>query len=190
MKIVSTRNGKKIHDKRPSTFQYVKQVLRYGFTLTCLREIAYLFLYYIINHVKGISKAHLGKGVRIWPTALLRDAERIYIGDGSSINHNNILWAGRKSAVIRIGKNVMLGPNVTILAYNHYIEDGVVLPEHFSEEDIVIGDNVWIGAGVTILAGAKVGEGCVIGAGAVVVGELPPYSVCVGVPAKPIKRIG
>ncbi len=67
----------------------------------------------------------------------------------------------------------MLGPNVTILAYNHYIEDGVVLPEHFSEKDIVIGDNVWIGAGVTILAGAKVGEGCVIGAGAVVVGQLP-----------------
>jgi hypothetical protein len=29
-----------------------------------------LFLYYIINHVKGISKAHLGKGIRIWPTAL------------------------------------------------------------------------------------------------------------------------
>ena len=186
---ISAKDRMKIYDKRPNTFQYIRQVIRYGFTLTCFRELIYLFLYYIINHVKGISKAHLGKGVRIWPTALLRDAERIYIGAGSSINHNNILWAGRKSAVIRIGKNVMFGPNVTILAYNHYIEDGVVLPEHFSEEDIVIGDNVWIGAGVIILAGAKIGEGSVVGAGSVVTGELPSHSVCVGVPAKPVRQI-
>jgi len=186
---MSLRNDKKIYDKRPSTFQYVKHVLRYGFTLTCFREIVYLFFYYAINHVKGVSKAHLGKGVRIWPTALLRDAERIYIGDGSSINHNNVLWAGRESAVIRIGKNVLLGPNVTILAYNHYVEEGGTLPEHFSEEDIIIGDNVWVGAGVTILAGAKIGEGSVVGAGAVVVGHLPSQSICVGVPAKPIKTI-
>jgi acetyltransferase-like isoleucine patch superfamily enzyme len=186
---MSKRSKSKIYDKRPTTFHYVKQVIRYGFTLTSFREIVYLFFYYIINHVKGISTVHLGKGVRIWPTALLRDAERIYIGEGSSINHNNILWAGRKSAVIQIGKNVMLGPNVTILAYNHYIEDRVVLPEHFSEEDIVIGDNVWIGAGVTILAGAKIGDGSVVGAGAVVVGELPSHSVCVGIPAKPVKQI-
>jgi len=81
----------------------------------------------------------------------------------------------------------MLGPNVTILAYNHYVEDGVALPEHFSEDDIIIGDNVWVGASVSILAGATIGEGSVIGAGAVVVGDLPPHSVCVGVPAKPIK---
>jgi len=186
---MSPTNNKKIHDKRPSTFSYIKDILRYGFTLTCFREIVYLFFYYIINHVKGISKAHLGKDVRIWPTALLRNAERIYIGAGSSINHNNILWAGRESAVIRIGKNVMLGPNVTMLAYNHYVEDGIVLLEHFSEDDVIIGDNTWIGAGVIILSGAKIGEGSVIGAGAVVVGELPSYSICVGAPAKPVKTI-
>lgn len=186
---MTTGHNTKIHDRRPSTFQYIKQVLRYGFTFTCFREIVHLFFYYVINHVKGISKAHIGKGVRIWPTVLLRNAERIYIGDGSSINHNNILWAGRKSAVIRIGKNIMLGPNVTILAYNHSIEDGVVLPEHFSEEDIIIGDNAWVGAGVIILAGAKVGEGCVIGAAAVVVGELPSHSLCVGAPARAVKSL-
>lgn len=186
---MSTRNDKKIYDKRPSTFQYVKQVIRYGFSFTCLREIAYLSFYYIINHVKGISQAHLGKGVRIWPTALLRNAERIYIGDGSSINHNNILWAGRESAVIRIGNNVLTGPNVQMIAYNHYLEDGVTLPEHFCEQDIIVEDTVWLGADVILLAGAKIGQGTIVGAGAVVVGELPPHTVCVGVPAKPIKRI-
>lgn len=50
---MSPRNDKKIYDKRPSMFQYIKQVLRYGLTLTCFREIVYLFLYYVINHVKG-----------------------------------------------------------------------------------------------------------------------------------------
>lgn len=43
---------------------------------------------------------------------------------------------------------------------------------------------MWIGANSVITAGVKVGDGCVIGAGSVVTKDLPPYSVCVGVPAK------
>lgn len=186
---MSTRNGRKIYDKCPNNFQYVLQVLRYTPTVTFFKELFYLFAYYVINHVKGISKAHIGKGSRIWPTALLRDAERIYIGNNTTINHNNILWAGRESAVIRIGNNVMTGPNVHIIAYNHYVENTMVLREHFSEQDIIIEDDVWLGAGVIILAGTKIGQGTVVGAGAVVTGSLPAHSVCVGVPAKVVKTL-
>ena len=78
---MSTRNGKVIYDKRPTYLQYVLTLLRYIATLSFFKEAFYLFAYYVINHVKGISKAHIGKGSRIWPTVLLRNAERIYIGD-------------------------------------------------------------------------------------------------------------
>lgn len=54
--------------------------------------------------------------------------------------------------------------------------------------DIVIGSDVWIGHGVTILSGTTIGVGAVIGAGAVVRGEVPPYAIAVGVPAKVIKK--
>jgi carbonic anhydrase/acetyltransferase-like protein (isoleucine patch superfamily) len=50
-----------------------------------------------------------------------------------------------------------------------------------------VGNDVWIGAGVNIVAAANIGNGAVIGAGAVVVGDVEPYAIVAGVPAKIIK---
>jgi acetyltransferase-like isoleucine patch superfamily enzyme len=47
-----------------------------------------------------------------------------------------------------------------------------------------IGNDVWIGFGATILSGAVIGDGAVIGARAVVTGDVPPYAVFVGSPAR------
>ena len=43
--------------------------------------------------------------------------------------------------------------------------------------------------GATVLTGARIGKGSIIGAGAVVMEgtQIPPYSVCFGVPAKPVR---
>ena len=51
----------------------------------------------------------------------------------------------------------------------------------------IIGNDVFIGANVTLLDGVKIADGAVIGAGAVVVDDIPPYAVAVGVPAKVVK---
>ena len=42
---------------------------------------------------------------------------------------------------------------------------------------IIIEKNCWIGAGVTILRGARIGEGSVVGAGAIVRGVIPAHSL-------------
>lgn len=55
------------------------------------------------------------------------------------------------------------------------------------DKDVVVESDVWIGRNVILLAGVHIGRGCTIGAGAVVTKDMPPYTVCVGVPAKPIK---
>lgn len=53
--------------------------------------------------------------------------------------------------------------------------------------DIVIDDDVWLCERVTILSGSHIGQGAIIAAGAVVSGEIPPYSIAGGIPAKVIK---
>lgn len=49
---------------------------------------------------------------------------------------------------------------------------------------IVIGNDVWIGNDVKIMQGVTIGDGAVVGAGAVVTKDIPPYSICAGVPAR------
>ncbi|NEW08522.1 acetyltransferase [Paenibacillus sp. SYP-B3998] len=46
-----------------------------------------------------------------------------------------------------------------------------------------------LGAGTVVIPGVSIGEHCVIGAGAVVISDIPDYSLAVGVPARVIKRI-
>jgi acetyltransferase-like isoleucine patch superfamily enzyme len=57
-----------------------------------------------------------------------------------------------------------------------------------SKGNIHIESDVWIGHGAIILSGTTIGVGSVIGAGAVVRGNIPPYSIAVGMPAKVIKK--
>jgi virginiamycin A acetyltransferase len=47
----------------------------------------------------------------------------------------------------------------------------------------VIGNDVWIGARAFIRSGVTLGDGCVVGAGAIVVKDVPPYMVVAGNPA-------
>lgn len=50
-----------------------------------------------------------------------------------------------------------------------------------------IGHDTWLGHGAIVMPELSVGTGSVIGAGAVVTRDIPPYTVAVGVPAKPVK---
>ena len=46
----------------------------------------------------------------------------------------------------------------------------------------------WLGTGVVVLPGASIGRHSVIGARAVVIGEIPPFSVAVGNPARVVRQ--
>ncbi len=56
------------------------------------------------------------------------------------------------------------------------------------ESDIVVGNDVWIGNGVRILPGVQIGDGAVVGAHAVVAGDVRPYAIVVGNPAREVRR--
>ncbi len=58
------------------------------------------------------------------------------------------------------------------------------------ERPVRIGAGSWLGHGTVVLPGATIGRHVVIGANSVVRGEIPPYTVAAGNPARVIKRIG
>lgn len=47
-----------------------------------------------------------------------------------------------------------------------------------------MGNGVLLGAGASVLGNIKIGDGCQVGAGGLVITDLPPHSVAVGVPVK------
>jgi acetyltransferase-like isoleucine patch superfamily enzyme len=51
----------------------------------------------------------------------------------------------------------------------------------------VIGNDVWLGHGVYARNGVVISDGAVVGARSVVVGNIPPYAVAVGSPARVIR---
>lgn len=53
--------------------------------------------------------------------------------------------------------------------------------------DTVVGHDVWIGREAMILPGARIGSGAIVGARAVVAGEVPPYAVVAGNPARVLR---
>ena len=68
--------------------------------------------------------------------------------------------------------------------FGNYIHSGV---ETYVYKEVEIGDFVWLGSRVMILPGTKIGEGAIIQGGSVVHGEIPPYAIAGGNPAKVFK---
>jgi acetyltransferase-like isoleucine patch superfamily enzyme len=110
----------------------------------------------------------------------------ITVGKNCFIGEYNVI---RGQGGVVIGDGVYTGPMVQIVAVNHVYHDPnrPIREQGITADGIVIEDDVWLGAGVKVLDGVTIGRGSVIGAGAVVVNNIPPYSLAVGSPAKPVK---
>ena len=142
----------------------------------------------VITNPKSIS---IGEGTNILHNCCLyaHNAGMIKIGSRVGINSNVMLGAADKGTII-IGDDVLIGPNVVIRASNHRYEKKEVTVDRqgHSGGKIEIEDDVWIGANCTIVPNVTIGRGAVIGAGAVVIRDVPPFSLAGGVPAAVIKE--
>lgn len=66
----------------------------------------------------------------------------------------------------------------------HSATSGVTDGRHAGAPSIVLEENVWIGTRAVLLPGARLGEGAIVGAAAVVDFEVPEYAVVAGNPAQ------
>jgi serine O-acetyltransferase len=108
-------------------------------------------------------------GIEIHPAARL--------GPGLFIDHGMGVVIGETAEV---GENVSLLQGVTL--------GGTSVKRE--KRHPTLGDNVVVGAGAKIIGAFKIGDGSRIGAGSVVVREVPPNSVVVGVPGRVTFRDG
>lgn len=136
------------------------------------------FGYKIVTRAKSI-----GKGLRVGGYSYVNRNTTI----GENVKINGLKISGEGS--VKIGNYCIFGPECLIIAQNHNYDKGNAIPydDTFILKDIEIGDFVWIGARAMILPGTKIGEGAIIQGGAVVHGEIPPYAIAGGNPAKVFK---
>jgi maltose O-acetyltransferase len=92
-------------------------------------------------------------------------------------------------AVVRIGDDVQIGPNVQLLTALHPVAAGARRDKWEAARPITIGDNVWLGGGAIVLPGVTIGADTVVGAGAVVTRDLPAGVVAVGNPARVVREV-
>lgn len=122
--------------------------------------------------------------------------KNFYCGKFSTVNKNTVIKNYVKLNGLHISGNgnVILGnyfiagfDSLIISDSHNYEGKDIPYDSSFINKDILIEDYVWLGARVIILPGTKIGEGAIVQAGAVVHGEIPPYSIVGGNPAKIFK---
>ncbi|HTL88250.1 MAG TPA: gamma carbonic anhydrase family protein [Leptolyngbya sp.] len=125
---------------------------------------------FVAPNATVIGNVKIAAGVSIWYNAIVRaDVERIVLGTCTNIQDGAILHGDP-------GQPTLLEDFVTIghraVVHSAQIERGCL-----------------IGIGAIVLDGIRVGAGSMVGAGAVVTKDVPPRSLVVGIPAKPIREL-
>jgi len=86
---------------------------------------------------------------------------------------------------IRIGDRTAAGSHCLIFTHSSYLPITQGYP--VTVAPVVVGEDVWLPWHAFILPGARIGRGSTVGAFSLVAGEVPEYSLAVGVPARVVK---
>jgi acetyltransferase-like isoleucine patch superfamily enzyme len=145
-----------------------------------------------------------GHGVRIGRGALARHPETFEIGDGVVIGEQAFVQ-GRFDGRCIIGDHTWIGPQAYLDARDLVIEEYVgwgpgarvlgsqhtglpadipVIQTDLRIEPVRVEAWADVGVNAVLLPGITVGRGAIVGAGAVVTGDVAPFSIVAGVPAR------
>lgn len=147
------------------------------------------------DFLAGTRFIEIGRGVHIWRGARLEAIERqpgaaprLSIGDGTSIHMYFHCGAAER---VEIGRDVLIAGHVYVTDHDHDLGRPGTSARRSPRLDsapTVIEDECWLGEGCKVLKGVRLGRGAVVGAGAVVTRDVAPYTLVVGVPARPLRR--
>lgn len=178
-KMISGKPYKAFGDELLAERQYAKEMI---FDFNSLRPNQ-------IDERNEILKRLLGKTKDkyfIEPPFRCDYGYNIEIGENFYSNYNLIIL---DCAPVKIGDNVLIGPNVSIYTAGHPLHYEIRNQEYEYAFPIIIGDNVWIGGNVVINPGVSIGENSVIGSVSVVTKDIPKNVIAIGNPCKVLRVI-
>jgi acetyltransferase-like isoleucine patch superfamily enzyme len=156
-----------------------------------MRRIVKRLYYYFMLVASFVSRAFRNRNVTMSLAICAYKSQGVsFTGMPRYIHPNAYLDA---SGGLYIGERVVISTRVIVLTHDYSINVGIAQISDSLNKDtgllssVNIGDWSFLGAGCIILPGTTIGKYCVIGAGAVVKGDIPDYSIVVGNPAKIIK---
>jgi acetyltransferase-like isoleucine patch superfamily enzyme len=131
------------------------------------------------------GRLHVGRDFVIGPGFRLARGLTLVAGDRVSIGPN---FTCGVNAVF--GDDIMVSGSVAFIGNDHAFDD----PEKTIQTQgplppstvYVEGDNL-IGFGTIVVGNVRIGRRTIVGAGSLVTTDLPPETICVGRPARPIR---
>jgi serine O-acetyltransferase len=160
-----------VFERDPAARNILEIVLCYpGFHAILFYRISNWFWTHKL-YLPGRLISHLGRfltGIEIHPGAKI--GRKFFIDHGMGVV---------------IGETTEIGDNVTLY---HGVTLGGTTWKKIKRHP-TIGNNVVIGAGAKVLGPVKIGDNSKIGANSVVVNEIPPNSIVVGIPGKVVFRV-
>lgn len=140
------------------------------------------FMYAWRRWLLRLFGAKIGKMVLIRSTARVTYPWKVTIGDFSWIGDDVTLYS---LGEISLGNNVVVSQRAYLCTASHdYSKPNFDI----NSAPIQIMDNAWLATDVFVAPGVTVCEGAVVGARSSVFHDIPPMTVCVGTPARPIKQ--
>lgn len=151
---------------------------------------------YIHPSANVSDKAFIGAGTKVWINVQIRENARVgedcilskdvyidhavRIGDRCKIQNSVSVYNG-----VSIGDDVFVGPNVAFT--NDRVPRAFNTDWRITETTVEAGAS--LGANSTIVCGITIGEYAMVAAGSVVTKDVPPYTLVMGNPARPVGKI-
>ena len=136
----------------------------------------------------------VGKGTQIWHFShIMKNSQ---IGENCRIGQNVVVAPG-----VKVGNGVKIQNNVSVyegveledfvfcgpsMVFTNVYNPRSLISRKDEYRDTYVKKGATLGANCTIVCGATIGEYAFVGAGAVIKGDVKPYALMVGVPARHI----
>lgn len=135
------------------------------------------------NLVYRLMGARIHPTARIYPTARVWLPSNLVMGEHACVGDLTDIY---NVAPVTIGPRSTVSHYSFLCAASHDFEDP---SQPLTVAPITLGENVWLAADVFVAPGVTIPDGVVVGArSSVFAGDLPPWHLCAGNPARPIRK--